>query len=61
MTTSETLIERDLISKLEDLKYTYCPDIRDRAALENNFREKFEDLESEDRSRYGLVFALFRL
>jgi hypothetical protein len=33
MTTTENLIERDLISKLEDLKCTYRPDIRDRAAL----------------------------
>jgi len=42
--TSETNIEEDLISKLQDLKYTYRPDIRDRAALEKNFREKFEAL-----------------
>lgn len=42
--TTENLIERDLISKLEDLKYTHRPDIRDRAALEKNFREKFEAL-----------------
>ena len=44
MTTTENLIERDLIAKLEDLKYTYRSDIRDRAALEKNFREKFETL-----------------
>ncbi len=44
MTTTENLIERDLIAKLEDLKSTYRPDIRDRAALEKNFREKFETL-----------------
>jgi len=44
MTTAETNIEQDLISKLQDLKYTYRPDIRDRAALEKNFREKFEAL-----------------
>jgi type I restriction enzyme R subunit len=44
MTTTENLIERDLITKLEDLKYTYRSDIRDRAALEKNFREKFEAL-----------------
>jgi type I restriction enzyme R subunit len=37
-------IERDLISRLADLKYTYRPDIRDRARLEANFREKFEAL-----------------
>jgi type I restriction enzyme, R subunit len=44
MTTTENFIERDLIAKLEDLKYTYRPDIRDRASLEKNFREKFEAL-----------------
>jgi type I site-specific deoxyribonuclease, hsdR family len=44
MTTTENQIEQDLISKLEDLKYTYRPDIRDRAALEQNFREHFERL-----------------
>lgn len=42
--TAETNIEQDLISKLIDLKYTYRPDIRDRTALEKNFREKFEAL-----------------
>ena len=44
MTTTENQIEQDLISKLEDLKYTYRPDIRDRAALEHNFRQHFEAL-----------------
>jgi type I site-specific restriction-modification system R (restriction) subunit len=44
MTTTESLIERDLITKLEDLKYTYRPDIRDRAGLVKNFREKFQAL-----------------
>ena len=44
MTITENQIERDLISKLEDLKYTYRPDIRDRAALEHNFRKHFEAL-----------------
>ena len=38
----EQQIEQELIAKLEDLKYSYRPDIRDRAALEQNFREKFE-------------------
>src|SRR5579864_702930 len=42
--TTETNIEEDLISKLQDLKYAYRSDIRDRAALEKNFREKFEAL-----------------
>lgn len=41
---TEQQIELDLIKKLVDLKYTYRPDIRDRAALEKNFREKFEAL-----------------
>jgi type I restriction enzyme R subunit len=44
MTTTESQIEKDFIEKLEQLKYRYRPDIRDRAALEQNFREKFEDL-----------------
>jgi type I restriction enzyme, R subunit len=44
MTTSEQQIEQDLIEKLVDLKYTYRPDIRDRAALEQNFRQQFEAL-----------------
>ena len=44
MTTTEHQIELDLIAKLGDLKYTYRPDIRDRAALDANFRAKFEAL-----------------
>ncbi|SFU31722.1 type I restriction enzyme, R subunit [Nitrosomonas eutropha] len=44
MATTENQIERDLILKLEDLKYIYRPDIRDRAALEQNFRQHFEAL-----------------
>ncbi len=42
MTEQET--EQALINKLVDLKYTYRPDIRDRAALVKNFREKFQAL-----------------
>ena len=42
--TTENQIEQSLIAKLEDLKYSYRPDIRDRAALEKNFRQKFETL-----------------
>lgn len=37
-------IETALIEKLGGLKYIELPDIRDRAALERNFREKFEAL-----------------
>lgn len=44
MTTIENQIEQALLEKLADLKYTCRPDIRDRAALEHNFREKFETL-----------------
>jgi type I restriction enzyme R subunit len=44
MTTTESQIERDLIGKLQDLKYRYRWDIHDRAALEQNFRQHFEVL-----------------
>jgi type I restriction enzyme R subunit len=37
-------IESAFLEKLNSLKYTNRPDIRDRAALERNFREKFEAL-----------------
>lgn len=37
-------IEEDFIQKLVSLKYTHRPGIRDRAALEANFREKFNKL-----------------
>lgn len=40
----ETQIEEGLITKLTDLKYSYRPDIHDRASLEKNFREKFQAL-----------------
>jgi len=40
----EEQIEYGFIGKLQSLKYTYRDDIRDRAALERNFREKFEAL-----------------
>lgn len=40
----EAQIERDLVSKLQELKYEYRPDIQDRFALERNFRTKFEEL-----------------
>lgn len=41
---TEQKIEKELIDKLGELKYTYREDIRDRAALEANFREKFQEL-----------------
>ena len=44
MITPERDLEKSLIAKLQDLKYRYRPDIRDRATLEANFREKFEAL-----------------
>lgn len=40
----EEHIEYGFIGKLQDLKYDYRADIRDRAALEKNFREKFDAL-----------------
>ncbi|MHB1332171.1 MAG: type I restriction endonuclease subunit R [Sulfuriferula sp.] len=40
----EDTIEYGFIGKLQSLKYDYREDIRDRAALEKNFREKFETL-----------------
>ncbi|HOB67319.1 type I restriction endonuclease subunit R [Ottowia sp.] len=40
----EQHIEYGFIGKLQGLKYEYREDIRDRAALEQNFREKFEAL-----------------
>jgi len=40
----EEQIELGFIGKLQGLKYEYRADIRDRAALERNFREKFEAL-----------------
>ncbi|MGB9671302.1 MAG: type I restriction endonuclease subunit R [Halothiobacillaceae bacterium] len=42
--TKEHEIEQGLLEKLQALKYTYRPDIRDLKALERNFREKFEAL-----------------
>jgi type I restriction enzyme R subunit len=44
MTAPERQLERQFIEKLRGLKYACRPDIRDRAALEKNFREKFESL-----------------
>lgn len=44
MSSKESEIERQLIKKLNELKYVYRSDIRDKAALEQNFREKFEAL-----------------
>src|SRR5450830_661036 len=40
----EEHIEFGFIGKLQTLKYEYRADIRDRASLERNFREKFEAL-----------------
>ena len=42
--TKENKIEQDFISKLQDLKYIYRPDIRDRDSLNQNFRQKFGEL-----------------
>ena len=53
--TPERELEDALVSKLQDLKYEYRSDIRDRAALEANFREKFEAL-----NRVALTDAEFQ-
>ena len=42
--TPERDLEKFLIGKLQDLKYEYRPDIHNRAALEANFRERFDAL-----------------
>lgn len=44
ISTPERELEKFLVQKLQDLKYEYRPDIRDREKLEANFREKFEAL-----------------
>src|SRR3546814_4816957 len=44
MHVRESTIEQELIAKLGELKYTLRSDIRDRAALEANFRKHFEAL-----------------
>lgn len=44
MNSAERQLEESLISKLVGLKYEYREDIRDRHALERNFRQKFEKL-----------------
>ncbi len=38
---TEQQIEQELIKNLTGLKYVHRQDIRDRATLEANFREKF--------------------
>lgn len=44
MMKAERHIESAFIEKLEDLKYTYRDDIRDKASLEANFKQHFEKL-----------------
>lgn len=44
MTSSERQLEEQLVKKLCDLKFDHRADIRDRAALERNFRTKFQAL-----------------
>src|SRR5262245_54296876 len=44
MTSSERQIEEQLLQRLRDLKYDHRADIRDRAGLESNFRDKFQAL-----------------
>jgi hypothetical protein len=44
MPSPERQLEEQLVEKLQGLKHEYRADIRDRATLEKNFREKFEAL-----------------
>src|SRR5690242_2414463 len=44
VSSRERQIEELLVDKLVGLKYAYRQDIRDRASLEANFRQKFEAL-----------------
>ncbi|MEA3203085.1 MAG: type restriction enzyme subunit, partial [Thermoplasmata archaeon] len=44
MSSSERHLEEQLVQKLRDLKFDHRTDVRDRAALERNFREKFQAL-----------------
>lgn len=46
MFANEKEIEQELIRYLQDLKYTYRPDINDRESLEKNFKQKFDELNS---------------
>jgi hypothetical protein len=54
--SSERDLEQQFIEKLCSLKSEYRPDIRDRAALEKNFRGKFEALKTHKK---GLMQRLF--
>ena len=55
MTLSEQQIEAMLIQELAGLKYIHRPDIRDRATLEQNFRQHFQAL-----NRVNLTDAEFQ-
>jgi type I restriction enzyme R subunit len=44
MISDERKLEEELLEKLRSLKYEHREDIRDRASLEKNFREKFQAL-----------------
>jgi type I restriction enzyme R subunit len=45
---TEQKIEQSFIDKLVELKYSYRPDITDKASLERNFRQKFKALNGVD-------------
>jgi len=49
---TEKELEQALIAKLGEIKYTYRPEIHDRAVRERNFHEKFEAL-----NRFRLIDA----
>jgi type I restriction enzyme R subunit len=55
MTSDERQLEDELLIKLRSLKYEHRTDIRDRATLEQNFRERFQAL-----NRVNLTDAEFQ-
>lgn len=55
MSSDERQLEQELLDKLGTLKYEHRTDIRGRAALEQNFREKFQAL-----NRVNLTDAEFQ-
>lgn len=55
MTSDEHKLEAEFLDKLRELKYEHRADIRDRATLERNFREKFQAL-----NRVNLTDAEFQ-
>jgi type I restriction enzyme R subunit len=58
MVTTENKIELDLIAKLQDLKYSYPREIREHETLEQNFRNKFGNLNKVKLTKNKLIRLL---